>query len=522
MKNRNFAPATSSGAARIAMPGCRAFPRRPAGWAGLALMLVLCSPAIAALKIGWAQVDITPKEPVLLAGQFPARVSEGVLDPITATVLTLEADGEHVVFVTCDVVSIPDKLRDSVRARLAKLQGLDPMKVILHATHSHTAPLYHEERVVPGIPLPVMATADVITFTADLIAKAVVQSWNARAPGGISFGLGHAVVGRNRRSFDVNGKSTMYRDITKPDFSHIEGFEDHGVNFIATYDPQGALTGLVVNLACPAQESESMYVLTADFWHDTRLELRRRHGEKLFIAAQCSTAGDQSPHFDRNSGYDFKSAKRMLALKNRSMRAEIAHRIANAADEVLPLIARTIDRNPTLKHHVETLALPMNKLAEADVADARKEVALWGNRFETEKKKIDAQTSVPKGNRWYVAVTGAYGRMRWNQGVLDRFDAQKMGPQTRPTEIHVLRLGEIAIATNPFEYYLDYGIQIKARSPAVQTFLIQLAGAGTYVPSPRSVLGGGYGSLPASNPVGAEGGGVLREKTIDLINAYWK
>jgi hypothetical protein len=112
--------------------------------------------------------------------------------------------------------------------------------------------------------------------------------------------------------------------------------------------------------------------------------------------------------------------------------------------------------------------------------------------------------------------------MRWNQGVLDRFDAQKMGPQTRPTEIHILRLGEIAIATNPFEYYLDYGIQIKARSPAVQTFLIQLAGAGTYVPSPRSVVGGGYGSLPASNPVGAEGGGVLRDKTIDLINAYWK
>jgi hypothetical protein len=112
--------------------------------------------------------------------------------------------------------------------------------------------------------------------------------------------------------------------------------------------------------------------------------------------------------------------------------------------------------------------------------------------------------------------------MRWNERVLERFDAQKNGPQSQTIEIHVLRIGDVAVATNPFEYYLDYGIQLKARSPAPQTFLIQLAGAGTYVPSPRSTLGGGYGSLPASNPVGAEGGGVLRDRTVELIREYWK
>src|SRR5687768_4564523 len=135
MKYRNFVRASRSRPAGIAMQGHRSLHNQTGYWAGLALMLALCSPAIAALKVGWAQADITPKEPVLLAGQFPSRVSEGVLDPITATVLTLEADGEHVVFVTCDVVSIADKLRDSVRARLANVPGLDPMKVILHATH---------------------------------------------------------------------------------------------------------------------------------------------------------------------------------------------------------------------------------------------------------------------------------------------------------------------------------------------------------------------------------------------------
>jgi hypothetical protein len=491
-------------------------------WTALGLALALASPLTAALKIGWAQADITPPEPVIIAGQFHARVSEGVIDPITATVLALEGDVDHVVFVSCDVVSIPDALRDAVRGKLRGAVGLDPRKVILHATHSHTAPLYDGGRIVPGLELRTMETAALVAFTSDLIAQAVTRAWAERKPGGIAYGMSQAVVGRNRRSVDRSGKSTMYGDVARADFSHIEGFEDHDVSFLATYDPEGALTGLVVNVACPAQADESLFSLTADFWHDTRLELRRRHGAKLFVAAQCSTAGDIAPHFVRNSSYDHRASKRMLDLKKRSVRAEIAHRIANAADEVLPAIKGTVERSPQLRHRVETLALPMNKLTEADIADARKEAGLWRGRYETEKAKIDAQPAAARAGRWYVAVTGAYGRMRWNERVLERFDAQKNGPQSQTIEIHVLRIGDVAVATNPFEYYLDYGIQIKARSPAPQTFLVQLAGAGTYVPSPRSTLGGGYGSLPASNPVGAEGGGVLRDRTVELLREYWK
>ena len=43
------------------------------------------------LRVGWASVDITPDEPVVLRGQFHARVSEGVMDPVTATTLAIES-----------------------------------------------------------------------------------------------------------------------------------------------------------------------------------------------------------------------------------------------------------------------------------------------------------------------------------------------------------------------------------------------------------------------------------------------
>lgn len=488
------------------------------GW----LLGSLALPALfAGIQIGWAEADITPQRPVLIAGQFNARLSEGVLDPITATVLVLESAGEQVVWVSCDLVGIADDLRAAVRQRLTGQAGLDPKKIILHATHSHTGPELRVANKFDDLPLNAMPPGELLAFTADGIAGAVRRAWNSRAPGGISFGLGHAVVGRNRRSVDKAGKSTMYADVARPNFSHIEGFEDHDVNLLATYDLQGGLTGLVVNLACPAQVTESLYKLSADFWHETRVELRRRLGSKLFVAAQCSTAGDIAPHFDYKSSYNGKPALRMLKLKQRTMRQEIAHRLANATEEILPLIAQTIEKDPVLKHRVETLQLPLNQLEESHVADARKEMEIWNARYESERKKLDALPKYPTEGRWYVAVTTAFSRMRWNRGVLERFEQQKTNP-FRPEEIHVVRLGDVAFATNPFEYFLDYGIKIKAKSPAAQTFLVQLAGSGSYVPSARSVVGGGYGSQPQSNPVGAEGGRMLQEKTSAFIEEFWK
>ena len=106
---------------------------------------------------------------------------------------------------------------------------------------------------------------------------------------------------------------------------------------------------------------------------------------------------------------------------------------------------------------------------------------------------------------------------------MDRFDQQKV--DSNPTfamELHVLRLGDVAIATNPFELFTDFGIQIKARSRALQTFLIQLSGPGaTYVPTDRAERGGGYSAIVESSRVGSEGGQALVEGTVQAINAMW-
>ena len=151
-----------------------------------------------------------------------------------------------------------------------------------------------------------------------------------------------------------------------------------------------------------------------------------------------------------------------------------------------------------LVHRVETVALPERRVTDGEAAGARKEV--------------ESHSPYPE-RRWTTA---------WYRDVLDRDDRQKAGKvEPYRMELHAIRLGDVAIATNPFELYTQYGIQIKSRSRALQTFVVQLTGPGTYLPTAEAVRGGGYSAIAASSVVGPEGGRVLVDRTVESVNALW-
>jgi hypothetical protein len=76
----------------------------------------------------------------------------------------------------------------------------------------------------------------------------------------------------------------------------------------------------------------------------------------------------------------------------------------------------------------------------------------------------------------------------------------------------------VAFATNPFELFLDYGNKIKARSPAEQTFLVQLAnGSDGYLPTAKAERGGHYSAFVSSGNVGHAGGEQLVRQTLNDI-----
>ena len=467
------------------------------------------------LLVGAASADITPTGPVALYGQFRLRISKAAETPLTANVVALESrkDGkslDQAIMVSCDLVWGSDEIVALVRKEVQKrLPELDTRKIFINGTHTHTAPtLKGGEDCMYQIPKEgVVQVEEYQAFLASRIADAVAKAWNSRSVGSFSWGLGHAVVAYNRRIVYADGSAKMYGPTNTPTFRHIEGYEDHDVGTLFFWNKAEELIAIVANVSCPAQEVEGQNEINADFWHSARELLHKRYGSKVCVLAWIGAAGDQSPHLRyRNAADD-----RMTRLRGLSRMGEIARRIDHAVDEAYEAVKNDRHSDVTLVHKVETLRLPMWRVSEK----------------EYDKAKADCQTHMDKmAKDPKAASAGSYLAMKWNDGVARRYERQKA--EAKPifeTEIHVLRIGDVAICTNPFELYTDYGIRIKARSKANQTFVVQLVGGpgdgSPYLPTEKAVKGGGYSAIAPSCNVGPEGGRILVDHTVEEINKLW-
>jgi hypothetical protein len=419
------------------------------------------------LAVGWASADITPPKPINLQGQMQKRISNSMLDPLTATALALETKEpngtkEQAIMISCDLCGMQkvaqDAVKDYVRSRL---RDFDADKLFLNGTHTHTGPGLadvYDEYDVSKIP-NVWTTTQYREFFVQRVGDAAVKAWQGRQPGGVSWGLGQAVVGYNRRAVYADGHAQMYGNTAQADFQNLEGYEDHGLELLFFWRPDQTLTGILINVACPSQETEGESYISADFWHEAREEIRKKHKD-VFIFPQCAAAGDQSPHLL----YRKQAEQIMLQRKGISRRQEIGNRIARGVEEVLPYAKKDIKSSVIFKHVVARVDLPPEQ---------------------------------PPRTPFYLT------------------DSPKGG------EFHFLRLGDVALATNPFELFLDYGVQMKARSKAVLTLLVQLCGQSTgYLPTAKAVKGGHYSADKFI--VGPEGGKVLVDETVRRINEMWE
>lgn len=483
------------------------------------------------LLIGWEQTSITPENPVCLCGQFHARISEEVKDPITATVCAIESVGEekisdYTIMISCDLVAIPDELKKSILGKIRMLvPEIDGKKVIINATHTHTAPEAGtdilrgtsgmELKEIYGIELPCMSIKQYVDFASDKIAQAVKKAWERRSPGGVGYGIGFAVVGHNRRISYYDGSSIMYGKTDVENFSHVEGYEDHSINLLMTSDRMGNLTGLIVNIACPSQVDEHLFSISADYWHETRQALKKKFGD-IFVLAQCSAAGDQSPHILIGK----QAQQRMWSLAGNNQREEIAVRISDAVEKILPLIKKEINLCPEFACVHKQLELSRNIITTSEVNTFIPEAEKHYQEYERLKAQLEANPEKKTQPRWYKDITYHFRKYRWYQAVKERFELQQQNPYVK-IDINVVRIGDIVFATNPFECYLDYGMRIRAQSKAVQTFIVQLAGSGTYLPTERAKKAGSYGAISPSCLVGPEGGKQLVDWTVKIINSLF-
>ena len=484
---------------------------------------LLCFAAILSaqeMHIGTATADITPKLPVALMGQFNLRIADTIETPLTANVIALESrEGNRsldiAIMVSCDVVEIPEMLLKMVRAEVnKKIPEIDAKKIFMTAIHTHTAPVlenglqYSFRYQIPKKGVTQVEEYDI--FFVQRITEAIVEAWKARSPGSVTWGLGHAAIAYNRRTvyseavptpgYFSNGTSQMYGSTNLPEFINLEGMEDHDVNTLFFWDKSGKLIGMTIDVPCPAQEVESRLAINADYWHPVRENLKKRFGPDLCVLGWIGAAGDQSPR----PMYRKEAEERMIRLRNLSRLEEIARRIVVAVEETYETVKDDRYTNVQLIHKVETLSLPMRLVTEQEYQFCK------GER-DAAAAEMAADSST---------ASEVLARMTWNRDVVLRYENQKTNPNPKmDAEIHILRLGDVAICTDQFELFTDFGIRIQARSNALQTFVVQLAaGAGSYLPTEKAVKGGGYSAVVQSCSVGPEGGQILVDRTVELIN----
>lgn len=454
------------------------------------------------LYIGAASVDITPALPAAVDGQMKLRIATTVETPITTNVIVIESreGGRSLgisVLVSCDLVTIPTELRDMIRKEIKqRIPGFDMQKIIINATHTHTAAVVRDGWYL--IPKGVMQVDTYLKFLTGKVADAIEKALNNRQLGSVTWGLGHAKVAYNRRAIYEDQTAKMYGKTNLSEFRKIEGFEDQDINSLFFWNKTGKLVAACINIASPAQIVESRSTINADYWHPVRVALKKRFGKDLCVLGWISAAGDQTPR----PMYGLLAENRMVKLRGGDYTDEIARRIVTSVEETYQVVKNDRRKDLTIIHKVDKFDLPM-RLVTAEEYKAAKKMR--------DEDAGDKERAVE-----------FHRRIVWQEEVMERFEKQKTNPQPMyNVEVHVLRIGDMVLCTNPFELFTDYGIQIKARSQAEQTFILQLVGPGTYLPTKEAVKGGHYSAIVQSNRVGPEGGQILVEHTLQLINSLW-
>ena len=489
------------------------------------------------LKFGWSTKNISIDGPIGITGQFYQRISKGILDPNMLTVLVIDDGNEVSIMMSGDLVSASDKIiydiRDAVKAKNAEIPS---DKILFNATHTHTSPRYmrklaYDKAPIDGIEM--ISPEKYRKFLVEQASDAVIEAYESRSEGSYAYGYGYAVVAHHRRptyledlrtrasdmppSLTVDKFASMYGKTNDPMFNEYEGNVDSSAYFFFTFDKDEKLTGAIINIPCPAQLSEGEWLLSASYWHEFRELVKKKYGD-IYILPQTSAAGDMSPRILHgktaqnrmfNLKYGDEKIPNVLDMSEIFARREIASRIMTAFDVVYSWASKEKIKDAKVEHRVVNMELDAWKITEEQYNAAKNEFEFYSKQefVHTDDKYLDY-----KKNTRHGCVLGRY------ENIMDRY---LDGADYKTAEIHVVRVGDVAFASNPFELYVAFQHRIQARSPFVQTFIVQLAASTNvsgYLCTERAAENMGYSANIYSCQVSPKGGDKLVEETLKELN----
>ncbi len=442
------------------------------------MFLAWAGDAMAELRAGAAVTDVTPEQlPVLVNGGMTSRSADQVKARINARSIVLDDGKERLAIVVVDSCMLPRPLLDEAKALAAERTKIRPERILVSATHSHTAPSsmgclgteadenyvpFLREKLVEAIAAAEknLAPARVGWASADAADFTALRRWIRRPDRIVEDPFGNLTVRANmhagRNWDDVTGES---------------GPEDPELSLIAIETPEGHPMAVLANFSMHYFSDQA---LSADYYG-------------LFCEGLKASLAPEAPEGQRP----------FVGIMSHNCSGDIWRRDYKKPDPG--------ENDYTIETFAEGLlkiALEAYKTIEfrSDVNLAMAESPVVLNYRVPDKQRLEwAQRIVATmGDRPPNDTTEVYAR------------EQILLHERQSTEIVVqaLRIGEIAIATTPCETYALTGLKLKSQSPLDQTMVIELANGGDgYIPPPEQHLLGGYNTWPARSArleVGAE------------------
>ncbi|MFO0878365.1 MAG: neutral/alkaline non-lysosomal ceramidase N-terminal domain-containing protein [Gemmataceae bacterium] len=259
----------------------------------LVLVTLTSSAVAAAPPLGWkagvATVDITPRQPMWMAG-YAARTkpAEGMAQNLFAKALALEdADGTRLVIVTLDLISVPRFLRDHLEAAVHKKYHLPPAALLLNCSHTHCGPeLRVADHPRPGeTPERGKQAAAYARKLESQLVELIGEALKNLAPARLSYVRARCGFAMNRRLAVLNG----WANSPNPD-----GPVDHDVPVLRVEGLDGKARAILFGYACH-NTTLGFYQWCGDYAGFAQDFIQRSHpGAVALFLAGCG--GDQNPY----------------------------------------------------------------------------------------------------------------------------------------------------------------------------------------------------------------------------------
>lgn len=389
------------------------------------------------LKIGVAQINITPQRSVWLTGYGNRdHRSEGVYQALRAGALFLQGDQDAALLLTADLIGYSSAFAAAARQEIALATGLHPGQIVLTATHTHCAPFF-TPWIMPGQLEPEYA-AQVL----DHLVALAVQACAHQVRGSLSFARGHSALGVNRRLPD--GQGGVY-------FApNPEGAIDRDLDTLWCADSEGRLLASLTFYGCHPT-SRGGYLIGGDYPGYLCRALEQETSAPAFFATGC--AGDVRPWFKSAEGGFATPDLAQLEAAGHTM----AEEVLRARPQAVPVEAAKL-RLAGTTHLLPYTDLPSRERLEAIAGDPANPLQQkWANT---------------------MLVLAAHGPL----------------PITCPQEIQVLQLNpDLRLVFLGGEVLSAIGLHLKAAlQPSTTVVAAYSNGLIGYVPSQDTYDLGGY------------------------------